>query len=252
MRVDTITLPIYYSHRDSKWLEIVMNFLRPLEKWVSLSAWADIGMAWGTKWYDEIVAVLMKAPIALLASREPRLLRLEVHHAGGAAAVVEAGGGRRGRTASTHRAPVQLRAVGARRIQAGELPGESVLQVERSAAGGDSGRAHRAYPRSYSSVTARSALKCCPVVGRFGETPSLSVDAFVSWAKGLRRVAVMAGAERPGWQKSGRCESNACVEVARREGAVYLRDGKDPAGPQLIFSAGQWTSFLSWVRQCAK
>lgn len=56
----------------------------------------------------------------------------------------------------------------------------------------------------------------------------------------------MADTER--WQKSTRCEANACVEVGHREGGVELRDGKDPDGPRLTFTGEQWAAFLDWTR----
>lgn len=62
----------------------------------------------------------------------------------------------------------------------------------------------------------------------------------------------MADTERLQWRKSTRCEANACLEVARLEGGVVIRDGKDPNGPRLVFAARQWTSFLAWARQCGK
>ncbi|MDQ7907356.1 DUF397 domain-containing protein [Phytohabitans sp. ZYX-F-186] len=59
----------------------------------------------------------------------------------------------------------------------------------------------------------------------------------------------MADTERLQWRKSARCDSSSCVEVAQIDGGIALRDGKDPGGPRLIFTARQWTSFLAWARQ---
>jgi hypothetical protein len=56
--------------------------------------------------------------------------------------------------------------------------------------------------------------------------------------------AVMADTESSLWRKSSLCDSNACIEVARREPLVAVRDGKDPAGPVLIFSVEQWDAFI--------
>ncbi|WP_067537234.1 DUF397 domain-containing protein [Nocardia crassostreae] len=54
----------------------------------------------------------------------------------------------------------------------------------------------------------------------------------------------LAGAE---WFKSTRSQPNAdCVEIAHlRAGAVGVRDSKDPNGPVLVFSGGQWDRFLA-------
>lgn len=59
----------------------------------------------------------------------------------------------------------------------------------------------------------------------------------------------MADTERLQWHRSARCDTNACVEVAQGNGGVVVRDGKDPEGPRLIFSARQWISFLAWLHR---
>ncbi|GAA4163983.1 hypothetical protein GCM10022251_47600 [Phytohabitans flavus] len=59
----------------------------------------------------------------------------------------------------------------------------------------------------------------------------------------------MADTERLQWRKSTRCDNATCVEVAESAGGVVLRDGKDPTGPRLTFTARQWTAFLAWTRQ---
>ena len=50
------------------------------------------------------------------------------------------------------------------------------------------------------------------------------------------------------WRKSTRSEQNgACVEARVVDGAVDVRDSKDPAGPTLRFTAGQWKAFINVV-----
>jgi hypothetical protein len=49
------------------------------------------------------------------------------------------------------------------------------------------------------------------------------------------------------WRKSSYSGANACVEVARPDAAVYVRDSKDLSGPSLQFSREAWTSFLAEV-----
>ncbi|MEH1125427.1 DUF397 domain-containing protein [Micromonospora sp. CPCC 206061] len=59
----------------------------------------------------------------------------------------------------------------------------------------------------------------------------------------------MAGAACRVWRKSKYCDSSACVEVARTQLLVAVRDGKDPAGPILIFRAEEWRSFVGALRR---
>jgi Domain of unknown function (DUF397) len=48
------------------------------------------------------------------------------------------------------------------------------------------------------------------------------------------------------WRRSSRCETGGCVEVARIDGMVAIRDSKDPA--MLIFSPAEWSAFVAGVR----
>lgn len=51
------------------------------------------------------------------------------------------------------------------------------------------------------------------------------------------------------WRKSRRSESGAnCVEVARVQGYVAVRDSKNPHGPKLVFTPAEWTAFTSGVK----
>ncbi|MFF3004909.1 DUF397 domain-containing protein [Kitasatospora sp. NPDC057940] len=56
----------------------------------------------------------------------------------------------------------------------------------------------------------------------------------------------------PQWFKSSYSSNGGeCVEVAGNlvaEGAVPVRDSKDPEGPALMFPASAWSSFVSAVR----
>jgi len=50
------------------------------------------------------------------------------------------------------------------------------------------------------------------------------------------------------WKKSSRSNGNGgnnCVEIARLDTAIAVRDSKDPSGPALIFNPSSWSEFLS-------
>ena len=52
------------------------------------------------------------------------------------------------------------------------------------------------------------------------------------------------------WRKSSICTNVAtCVEVAvLPDGGTAIRDGKDPQGPELHFTAAEWAAFVTGVR----
>jgi hypothetical protein len=50
------------------------------------------------------------------------------------------------------------------------------------------------------------------------------------------------------WRRSRRCDSGACIEVAHVGGGLAMRDSKDPGGPRLTFTVGEWRAFLAGVR----
>jgi hypothetical protein len=51
------------------------------------------------------------------------------------------------------------------------------------------------------------------------------------------------------WKKASRSGggANQCVEVRRYNGAVQVRDSKDPDGPVLTLSREQWAEFVTAV-----
>ena len=53
------------------------------------------------------------------------------------------------------------------------------------------------------------------------------------------------------WTKSSfsGSEGDNCVEVAACPGTVHVRDSKDKEGPQLAFSAAEWSTFVNYARQ---
>ncbi len=55
------------------------------------------------------------------------------------------------------------------------------------------------------------------------------------------------------WQRSSRCASNACVEVAkvstdRSANRIHVRDSKDPRSPELAFGAAAWHCFIEGIK----
>lgn len=52
------------------------------------------------------------------------------------------------------------------------------------------------------------------------------------------------------WRKSTRSGPNCdnCVEVAFVDGAIAVRDSKDPEGPVLIFTPAEWDAFVGGVK----
>jgi hypothetical protein len=50
---------------------------------------------------------------------------------------------------------------------------------------------------------------------------------------------------RATWQKSTRSQqSGQCVELARTDGLIAIRDSKEPAGPVLLFTTVDFAVFL--------
>jgi uncharacterized protein DUF397 len=50
------------------------------------------------------------------------------------------------------------------------------------------------------------------------------------------------------WHKSSYSGNNGCVEIARVEGQIAVRDSKDRGGPVLLFTAAEWEAFLNGAR----
>ncbi|WP_027344759.1 DUF397 domain-containing protein [Hamadaea tsunoensis] len=49
------------------------------------------------------------------------------------------------------------------------------------------------------------------------------------------------------WQRSRRCDSGSCLEVAYTNGEVWVRNSNQPDGPRLAFSRAEWEAFLGGV-----
>lgn len=50
------------------------------------------------------------------------------------------------------------------------------------------------------------------------------------------------------WRKSSHCSDAACVEVARHDGRVLVRDSKDTGQQPLAFTDTEWAAFLHGVK----
>jgi hypothetical protein len=53
------------------------------------------------------------------------------------------------------------------------------------------------------------------------------------------------------WRRSTRCvlADTACVEVTVCGNVIGMRHSKDPAGPVLAFSTGQWRDFIAGLKE---
>jgi hypothetical protein len=57
--------------------------------------------------------------------------------------------------------------------------------------------------------------------------------------------------ESADWRKSSRSGpyTDNCVEVAFVGDAIAVRDSKDPRGPVLLFTAGEWDAFVDGAKE---
>jgi hypothetical protein len=60
-------------------------------------------------------------------------------------------------------------------------------------------------------------------------------------------TADLTGAD---WKKTGRSGpyTDNCVEVAFIDGAIAVRDSKNPTGPVLVFTPGEWDAFVDGAK----
>jgi hypothetical protein len=66
-------------------------------------------------------------------------------------------------------------------------------------------------------------------------------------------AGVRSGPSEPSmgrWRKARRSMASGsnCVEVKIDDDAVHVRDSKNPTGPSLKFTVGQWASLLMMIR----
>lgn len=51
------------------------------------------------------------------------------------------------------------------------------------------------------------------------------------------------------WQTATASAGGDCVEVAPTDGAIAVRDSKDPAGPVLLYTPTEWRAFLDGAKR---
>jgi hypothetical protein len=51
------------------------------------------------------------------------------------------------------------------------------------------------------------------------------------------------------YKRSSLCGESTCVEVALRSDGVRVRDAKAVGGPELAFTADEWTAFVAGVKK---
>ena len=63
-------------------------------------------------------------------------------------------------------------------------------------------------------------------------------------------IAASAESVQPQWRKAQSSIANgACVEAAPMNGMVAIRDSKNPQGPMLTYTAGEWRAFLDGAKK---
>jgi hypothetical protein len=90
-------------------------------------------------------------------------------------------------------------------------------------------------------------------LGYDGSNPTFLVLAAVVIAVCVTIVAVIAAFvarnHSQTWRTASVCHGNSCVEVAPLEGAVAVRDSKDPKSPTLVYTAKEWRDFLEGAKR---
>jgi hypothetical protein len=52
----------------------------------------------------------------------------------------------------------------------------------------------------------------------------------------------------PSWRRASFCASNECVEVAQRNGVIFVRSSSEPSGQVLRWTADEWQSFVRGIK----
>jgi hypothetical protein len=54
--------------------------------------------------------------------------------------------------------------------------------------------------------------------------------------------------EQAAWRRATFCQSGECVEVARQNGMIAMRDSKEASAGVLRYSAEEWLSFVRGIK----
>jgi hypothetical protein len=54
--------------------------------------------------------------------------------------------------------------------------------------------------------------------------------------------------DKDGWRKASSCASGECVEVAKQDGAILMRDSKDPSAGTLTYTVDEFRAFVQGIR----
>lgn len=52
------------------------------------------------------------------------------------------------------------------------------------------------------------------------------------------------------WRKSSHSDAGTCIEIARRDLSILVRDTRHRSGTVLAFTPAQWSAFVGRVRGC--
>ncbi len=55
-------------------------------------------------------------------------------------------------------------------------------------------------------------------------------------------------AEQPSWRKSSFCASGECVEVARSDGSIVVRNSMEPRLREVRYTPEEWQAFVTGVK----
>jgi Domain of unknown function (DUF397) len=82
---------------------------------------------------------------------------------------------------------------------------------------------------------------CCRCLVQLGELPILSTG------DGYLRMSTSAQGPSA-WRRSSKCAATECVEIAREQGMILLRDSKSPDMPAFRYTTEEFRAFLDGAK----